>query len=192
MKIGKKFKLDNSLLVLFALVALAAVTAGVQGGWPLIAGALGQGVQLFQSVWLYFILGLILGGQVQKLVPSQLIATWMGQASGMKGILVGSGLSMVLPLGPYVFLPIIAGIYEAGAGAGPVIALLAGRSLIGLQTIVTWQIPFLGVGIPMARFLAGVLLPPFIGILGRVIFQLMKPAAPGELELPGKDLGTAE
>ena len=70
-------------------------------------------------------------------------------------------------------MPIIASIYKAGAGVGPIIALYAGRAMLSLQILVVWQIPFLGVEIPLSRFLACLFLPPFVGLAGKVVYQLV-------------------
>jgi uncharacterized membrane protein YraQ (UPF0718 family) len=92
---------------------------------------------------------------------------------GFKGIFIGSYIGIFIPAGPFSFMPIIASIYKAGAGVGPIIALYAGRAMLSLQILVVWQIPFLGVEIPLSRFLACLFLPPFVGLAGKVVYQLV-------------------
>ena len=170
-KEGKK--LDTTLLILGGLVVAAVAATFWRGGWQLTIFGFTQSGQLFQTVWLRLILGFILGGLVQGLIPSALIAKWLGHASGLKGILIGSYIGVILPGGPYVTLPVIASIYRAGAGVGPVIALVTGRALLGLQMLLVWQIPFLGVEIPLARYIACLFLPPLVGLAGRSVFQVI-------------------
>ena len=166
-------KLGINLAILITLVLIAIVATTWKGGWQLTFLGLTNTGQLIQRVGLYFVLGLILGGMAQKLIPSALIAKWLGRASGIKGIFIGSYIGMFIPAGPFTFMPIITSIYKAGAGVGPIIALFAGRAMLSLQILVVWQIPFLGVELPLSRFLACLLLPPLVGIAGKAVYQLV-------------------
>ncbi|MFC2015296.1 permease, partial [Chloroflexota bacterium] len=145
-------KLDKTILLLSVLVLIALGTAFVTGGWQLAMDGLKQTGRLINTVWLRLLLGFTLGGLIRVVIPHALIAKWLGHTSGLKGILIGSYLGIIIPGGPYVFLPIIASIYSAGAGVGPVIALLVGRSLLSINMLVVWHIPFLGAEIPLARY----------------------------------------
>ncbi len=75
--------------------------------------------------------------------------------------------------GPCVTLPIMASIYAAGAGPGPVIALLVSTSLLSLPNLLTWQIPFVGVKISLVRYLLCLFVPPLIGLAGAAVYQFM-------------------
>jgi uncharacterized membrane protein YraQ (UPF0718 family) len=116
-------------------------------------------------------LGFTLGGLIQVLIPRAVIAKWLGKTSGLKGILIGSYIGIIMPGGPWVSFPLIASIYKAGAGVGPVIALLTGRAVLSIQMMILWQIPFLGIEIPIAKFIACLLLPPLVGLAGAALFQ---------------------
>ena len=166
-------KPDKTLLLLVTLVLIAVVVALTTGGWQLTFDGLKQAGQLVNTIWLRLLLGFTLGGLVRVLIPSPLIAKWLGHTSGLKGILIGSYIGVIMPGGPYVSLPVIASIYSAGAGVGPVIALLTGRALLGIQMLVVWQIPFLGVGIPLAKYIACLIIPPLVGLAGAAVFRLV-------------------
>jgi len=194
----KSGKLDSTLLILAALVLVAVAVAVGQGGWQLTLQGFIRAGSLFQEVWLRLILGLTLGGLVQVLIPRALIAKWLGHAAGFKGILIGSYIGILMPGGPFIMLPIVASIYRAGAGVGPIIALLTGRALLGLQMLIVWQIPFLGVEIPLARYITCLFLPPLVGLAGRAILQVIAGRSPeaGALDdgiaLPGRPPNEAE
>lgn len=119
------------------------------------------------------LLGFTLGGLVRVLIPNAVIARWLGHTSGFRGILIGSYIGVIMPGGPYVTLLVIASIYSAGAGVGPVIALLTGRSLLGIQMLVVWQIPFLGMEIPLARYITCLVIPPMVGLAGAAVFRIV-------------------
>lgn len=166
-------KLDKTLLLLAAIVLIALVATLLTGGWQLAIDGLKQAGRLINTIWLRLLLGLTLGGLVQVLIPRALIAKWLGNTSGIKGILIGSYIGAIIPGGPYVFIPVIASIYKAGAGVGPVIAFLTGRTLLGIHVLVVWQIPFLGLEIPLARYIACLFIPPIVGLLGATVFRMI-------------------
>jgi uncharacterized membrane protein YraQ (UPF0718 family) len=171
----KKFvrKPDATLLVLGVLVSIAVVITFWQGGWELTLSGLVQAGELFDTIWLRLLLGFTLGGLVQVLVPEDLIVKWLGPSSGLKGLLIGSYSSIIVSGGPFVTLPVAASIYRAGAGVGPVIAYLTGSSLISLQGLIIWQIPFLGVGIPLVRYVVCLFIPPIVGLAGGAFFRVL-------------------
>lgn len=153
------------------LIAIAA--AFLIGGRQLIDSGFTQAGHLFKTVWLRLILGFTLGGLIQVLVPRALIAKWLGPTSGLKGILIGSYTGIIFTGPPYVTLPIVASLYRAGAGVGPIIALLTGQQLLGLQNFLVWQIPFLGMGIPLARYIVGLFITPLVGLAGAAVFRII-------------------
>ena len=164
---------DFTVLILLIMVATAAGIAFWKGGWPLISSGLKRTGNIFQSVWLRLIFGIILGGMIQVLIPSELIAAWIGPESGLKGLLIGSYIGFFSIGGPHVRMPIIAAVYAAGAGAGPIIALLISMSIISLQMLIVWQIPFFGLRMPLARFVVCLFVPPVAGYAGAAIYRLL-------------------
>jgi uncharacterized membrane protein YraQ (UPF0718 family) len=97
----------------------------------------------------------------------------MGPTSGMIGILAGSFAGMILTGGAFVVIPIIGSIYAAGAGAGPIIALLTAANLTRIQGLIAIEIPIFGMRISMTRYVICLLVPPVIGFLGSVVFRLL-------------------
>ncbi len=174
MKAGKLWKkLDKTLLFLVVLVLIAAAATFWKGRWQLLFSGFKQTANIFKSMWFRILLGITFGGFIQVLIPGPLVAEWLGPASGLKGILIGSYVGIIMSGPPFVMLPIIASIYKAGAGVGPIIALLTGQGLIGLEMLIVWQIPFFGVELPLARYIVSLFIPPFAGLVGAAVFRLM-------------------
>ena len=162
--------------VLVGLLAVAGASTLWRGGPRLFGSGLVEGWKTLRSMWFRLVLGFTLGGMVQLLVPGPLIAEWLGPASGLKGILIASYAGIILTGGPYVTLPVIASIYAAGAGPGPVVSLLASMGLLSLPTILTWEIPFLGVRLAVVRYIVCLAVPPLAGLAASVVFGLISPA----------------
>ena len=164
--------MDITLLILLVFVAAAMAIVFCKGGWQLIGKGFRQSGRIFRPMWFHILLGITIGGLFQVLIPNELIAEWLGPTSGLKGILIGSYVGIFSVGGPHIRLPILAAIYAAGAGVGPIIALLTAMNVISLQMLIAWQIPFFGVKIPLARYIACLAMPPFAGIAGEALYRV--------------------
>jgi uncharacterized membrane protein YraQ (UPF0718 family) len=160
-------------VVVIVLVLVAVAGAFLTGGWQLTFSGLAKAGELISDVWLRLILGFALGGLIQVLVPRDLILKWLGPSSGLKGIFIGAYTGIIFSAPPYVSLPIVASLFRAGAGAGPIIALLTGQQLLGLQQLLVWQIPFFGLGIPLSRYIVSLFVAPLVGIAGGALYKVV-------------------
>ena len=164
--------MDMALWILVGMVVVAMVIALWRGRWQLLISGFKQAGLTLKSMWFRLGLGFTLGGLIQVLIPGPLIAEWLGPASGLKGILIASYSGIIMTGGPYVTLPVIAAIYAAGAGPGPVISLLASMNLLSLPGLLTWSIPFLGAKLALTRYVVCLFIPPIIGLTGSAVYQL--------------------
>jgi len=82
--------MDIALWVLVGMVFIATAITLWKGRWQLLTSGFKQAGLTLKSVWFRLLLGFTLGGLLQVLIPSQLIAEWLGPASGLKGILIAS------------------------------------------------------------------------------------------------------
>lgn len=90
-------------------------------------------------------------------------------ASGLRGILIASGLGALTPGGPYVSFPLVASLYESGAGIGSVVAFVTAWSLWGV-TRLPLEIAFLGVRVTLIRIASTLIFPPLAGLIARRFF----------------------
>ena len=111
-----------------------------------------------------------LAGLIQAVVPQELIVKWMGQGSGVRGILIGMTLGSLTPGGPMTHFPIIASLFKVGVGVGPLVSYLTAWSLFGLQRIIMWEIPFLGPKVVAVRFAVSFFFPFLAGWLCEMIW----------------------
>jgi len=70
---------------------------------------------------------------------------------------------------PFVALPIAAVLRTSGAAAGPVVAYLAGWSLLAIHRLVAWEIPILGLRFAILRYLVSLGLPLAAGLIARAV-----------------------
>ena len=110
------------------------------------------------------VLAFVIVGYVNVLSPQDLIQKYLGPDSGWEGLLLAEGIGMLLPGGPYVVFPLIAVIYQAGAGIGPVVTLISSWSALALLTV-TFELPFMGWRFTLVRWGLGLVVPLFAGVV---------------------------
>lgn len=170
----RKREMDLSLFIILSLtVALGLLAYAAQGWSGLRAGLVNTGTML-ESVWLRLLLGFAMAGFLQVVVPSELIAHWMGEESGLRGLLVGAAAGSLTPGGPYVNFPIVASLYSSGAGVGPLVAYITAWSAIPIQRTLIWEIPLMGYRFTLVRLLTSLLFPLIAGSVAPLFFELSR------------------
>ncbi len=165
--------MDTSLWVLLALVAVAATVAFFKGPTLPVRG-LAASARLFRGVWIELALGFLLAGLLEVLLPESSISRWLGAERPGRGILVGWGAGLLIPGGPYLVFPVVANLFRNGAAPGPLIALVTAKTLVSPIRMLTYEAPLLGWPLTLARFIPGVLLPPFMGLVGQWLFEVFE------------------
>lgn len=112
----------------------------------------------------------IIIGLADQFLPRQGIAGWLGCGSGLKGILIASGVGMLIPGGPFVSFPPVAALYRGGAGVGPGVAFLVAWSLWSLSRL-PMEFSILGPQLMMARIISTTFFPPLAGLIADFLFE---------------------
>ena len=108
-------------------------------------------------------------GLVEELAPQEIVRAWIGPGSGIQGIFIGEVAGALLPGGPYVVFPLIAALYQAGAGIGPTLAMITSWSGLALLSA-AYELPFLGWRFTLIRMGLASSVPLLVGLLGMIIF----------------------
>jgi uncharacterized protein len=165
-------KVDPSLVILGALVVVALVVAFRRDPRAPLQGLQSAG-RLLSGVWPELLLGFVLAGLLDVLIPAKTILAWLGPERPSRGILVGSVVGLLVPGGPYVFFPVAARLFHQGAAAGAIIALLSAKTLVSPIRMVTYEAPLLGWPMALARFLPGVVAAPLLGFAGHWLYRVL-------------------
>ena len=118
-------------------------------------------------------MALIAAGFLTPLVPGDLVARWLGGASGMSGILIGTLAGWCLPLPPVIFYPIIAVLLKTGAGMPQLTALVAAWCVFGIHRTLPMELPLMGRYFVSLRLMSSMAFPPFAGILAIYISETL-------------------
>jgi uncharacterized membrane protein YraQ (UPF0718 family) len=116
------------------------------------------------------ILAFIVAGMVQVLVPTEIISKWVGAESGFRGILIGTVIGGFMPGGPYVAMPLAAGLLQVGAGIGTMVALLTSWSLWAI-TRLPMEVGIMGWKFTLIRLACTFFFPPIAGLIANRFFS---------------------
>jgi uncharacterized membrane protein YraQ (UPF0718 family) len=161
----------NWPLLIFALAALGlGAVAYLQGGLTRLEdGLLGAGRTLLITAPL-IVLAFVLAGLVGELISEEMASRWLGDRSGLKGILLASAAGAMVPGGPYVYYPMALMLFRSGASVGVVVAFIVGKNVWGL-TRLPMEFALLGPTIALSRILATLVVPPTAGLVAQLLFK---------------------
>jgi uncharacterized membrane protein YraQ (UPF0718 family) len=109
-------------------------------------------------------------GMAQVLIPREILAKWVGLESGLRGIMIGTVAGGFAPGGPFVSLPIAAGLLRAGASVGTMVAFLTGWSLWAVGRL-PMEVGIMGWKFTLVRVACTFFFPPLAGILANKFFS---------------------
>ena len=109
-------------------------------------------------------------GMAQVLMPHDILAKWVGGESGIRGIILGTVAGGFAPGGPYVSLPIAAGLLRAGASVGTMVAFVTGWSLWAVSRL-PMEVGIMGWKFTLIRLACTFFFPPLAGLLANRFFS---------------------
>jgi uncharacterized membrane protein YraQ (UPF0718 family) len=173
----KKNRILDTSFIALSVLALIGMAACCAKGRVFFLNGLDASLSTLRQVLPKLLGAFFLAGFAQVLAPKELINKWMGAKSGFKGILIATMAGAFTPGGPLTSFPIIAALYKLGVDYGPLVAYIAAWEILGLQRILIWEIPFMGMKFVLLRYAVSMVLPVIAGITARkmVVFLNQQP-----------------
>jgi len=156
------------VMLVFTLI-LTLIAYRKAPGLPLEGLKAGGG--LFLGVLPAMTLAFIAAGMIEQVLPREILTHWVGEESGLKGLVIATLGGSITPGGPFVQFPLVATLLKAGAGIAPLMAFIAAWSLLSVNRFLVWEVPLLGWRLAGARILASLFIPITLGLLTRFIYQ---------------------
>ncbi|MFC1885223.1 permease [Thermodesulfobacteriota bacterium] len=156
-------------IVMGSLAIILFVIAYSKGGGEHIRGTKYAAEMIVEIIPL-LAFAFIIAGMVQVLLPQDVIAKWVGEESGLRGILIGSFTGGLCPGGPFVSLPIAAGLMRSGASIGTMVAFVTGWSLYAVSRL-PMEVGILGWKFTSIRLASTLVFPPLAGIIAQALFS---------------------
>lgn len=161
--------MDIATLVMVSVALVLIIIAYLRGDGSLSAG-LKDGGRTLLNILPLLLAAFTVAGLAQILIPKELIVAWLGQDSGLKGILIASGVGALTPGGPFVSYPLVAVLYHSGAGIGPVVAFVTAWSLWAV-TRLPMELAIVGPRLTMIRLISTLIFPPLAGLIANQLFK---------------------
>jgi uncharacterized protein len=156
-------------IVMGVVAIILAFAAYGKGGGEHILGLKSAGDMLLQITPL-LIFSFIAAGMAQVLIPAEIISGWIGAESGFRGILIGTAAGSLVSGGPYVSIPLAAGLLRAGASVGTVVAFLTGWSLWSVANLPLY-VGIMGWKFMLIRIACTFFFPPIAGLVANKFFS---------------------
>lgn len=170
---------------IFAVIAaLAGAVTWHLKGPGVVEQAVGDDLELLVFLLPRMLGGMLLAGLVQVVLPPEVVAKWVGEKSGLRGLVIASVVGALTPGGPMTSFPIVVAFYMSGADRGALIAYLTSWSLLGFQRFLVWELPLLGPDVALFRLLGVFWMPVLAGLIARRL-----PLTPRPPVIPGAGPG---
>ncbi|MQM40180.1 hypothetical protein KBTX_04226 [wastewater metagenome] len=147
--------------------SVLAVSAGTAVWWTrgdaAVRAAFGHAAGLLLMVLPLVLFAVMLAAYIQQMLPMGLAERWLGAGSGVRGLLLATLAGAVTPGGPFSAFPLVVGLRGVGASLPVCVAYLTAWSVLGLQRVLVWEIPFFGAHFAAVRLLVSLPLPLIAG-----------------------------
>lgn len=164
-------RMDTTTLVLAAVSAALLAIAFWQGRDLPLAGLRAAGRTLWRNLPV-LLLGFVMAGLVQVLIPKDLITDWLGTQAGSKGVLIGCVAGGLVPGAPYAVFPVVAGLYEAGAGLGAVVGFVSAWALWSVSRLPV-EMALIDPKPALVRYAITFVVPPIAGLLAQAMARTL-------------------
>ncbi|PTL83882.1 hypothetical protein [Vitiosangium sp. GDMCC 1.1324] len=161
-----------------ALIVMGVMLLGVvglaawRGGWPLVSEGLMRGGKESLALLPLLAVVFLLTGFVQVLLPRELVANWLSDEAGWRGIGVAWVAGALTPGGGPIGMPLAAALVRSGAGLGVVVTYLTSLSLLSFIRV-PMEIAIYGGRLTGVRLLISLALPPMAGLLAQALGPLL-------------------
>lgn len=98
-----------------------------------------------------------------------MVARWLGTRAGWQGIVLARLGGAVMPDGSYVVSPLVAALYQAGAGLRPAVTLVTSWATLALFSV-TFELPLVGWRFTAVRWGLVLAFPMLTGGAAQLIF----------------------
>jgi uncharacterized membrane protein YraQ (UPF0718 family) len=132
-----------------------------------ISGIKSASATLWENL-VILLVGFLLAGLIQVLIPKELIVNWLGNQAGFKAVLIGCVAGGLIPGSPYAVFPIAGGFYKAGAGLGAMVGFISAWALWSVTRFPV-EIALINPKLAMIRYAITFIVPPAAGTLALVL-----------------------
>ncbi|MCC7425950.1 MAG: hypothetical protein IT557_03500 [Alphaproteobacteria bacterium] len=177
----------GALVWIGSVMIASGIAVWVIKGEAAFLHALETSLGLFLQILPVMGAGMVMAGFAKSLLPSGIVERWLGEGSGLRGLVIATIAGTVTPGGPPTAFPMVMVLAAAGAEKGCLLAYITAWSVNGVHRILIWELPLLGPDFSLYRFLASLPLGVIAGMIARRLpldFDVPESARIGEAKPP--------
>jgi uncharacterized membrane protein YraQ (UPF0718 family) len=163
--------MDTTTLILAAVAAFLLAIAFWRGRDLPLVGLLAAGRTLWRNLPI-LLLGFVVAGLAQVLIPRELITHWLGTEAGFRGVLIGCVAGGLVPGSPYATFPLVAALYRSGASLGAVVGFVSAWALWSVSRLPV-EMALIDPKPALVRYAVTFVVPPIAGLLAEAVARLL-------------------
>ncbi|MDY6867349.1 MAG: permease [Chloroflexota bacterium] len=160
-------RMDLTTLILIIISGVLLIAMFIKDKNLAISGIKSASATLWENL-VILLVGFLLAGLIQVLIPKELIVNWLGNQAGFKAVLIGCVAGGLIPGSPYAVFPIAGGFYKAGAGLGAMVGFISAWALWSVTRFPV-EIALINPKLAMIRYAITFIVPPAAGTLALVL-----------------------
>ena len=145
---------------------LGALCVGLKG-WDTTFQTLWGDVELLMRLTPRLLVALSIAALIWVMLPRNRISQFVGKEAGLGGLIVATIAGTITPGGPASAYPLLALLGASGADRGAMVAYITAWATLGLQRVLVWDVPFMGVEFAILRMAVSLPLPIIAGLIAR-------------------------
>lgn len=164
---GRRFHVDFGLIFVAALAIASGAGVWVTRGPARFAELLWADTAMILSLMPKIFGGIVLAIGLTMALPRDRILRLVGPDSGLRGLVLAAAAGALVPGGPSVTYPMVAGLMAAGADLGAGMAMVSGWVLLGFNRILIWEMSLLPGWLVALRVALTLWVPVAVGLAAR-------------------------
>lgn len=157
----------RGFLGFLAFAILTGVICWLVKGSVAFWQTLAHDIELLAKMLPRIVVALSIAALIWVMLPRHRVSALVGSDSGLRGVIIATLAGTVTPGGPSSAYALLAVLAAAGADRGALVAYITAWATLGMQRILVWDVPFMGVEFSVLRGLVSLPLPVVAGLIAR-------------------------
>ena len=153
---------NPGVLVIYGLLIVLG-TVALARGQESFKQSLIRGAEQLIKILPRMLCALVAAGFLAKLIPTEVISSFLGAEAGFLAIVIGTLAGMIIPAGPAISFSIAAVLANEGASVPALVSFTTSWGVFALHRVIIFEVPLLGFSFMRLRMLSVLILPLLAG-----------------------------
>ena len=168
---GIKAVFNRSFWLFFGLALTSGLICWWVRGADVFLESLVEDAELLTFLLPKVVAASIVAALMPLLIPQAVVARFLGESSGFRGVTLASAVGSVMPGGAMTSFPLVTALHASGSGIHVLIAFLTSWGVLGVQRILMWELPLMGPQFVLVRVLVSLPLPFIAAAISMAIMR---------------------